>query len=61
MSPYVGKRVVVDGLSREELNGKKGLAVSFDDDKGRYNVKLDSGATIALKPSTVPKSYLFLN
>ncbi|KAJ1457508.1 hypothetical protein M885DRAFT_586701 [Pelagophyceae sp. CCMP2097] len=53
MAPYVGKRVKVDGLSRADLNGKRGVALSWDDDKGRYNVKLDDGSVIALKPGNV--------
>ena len=43
-APLVGKRVVVEGLaSKPELNGSKGTATSFDDAKGRYNVKMDAG------------------
>jgi hypothetical protein len=41
-SPLVGRRVVINGLvAKPELNGRTGTAVSFDDDKGRYAVKLD--------------------
>ena len=33
--------MVVEGLaSKPELNGSKGTATSFDDAKGRYNVKM---------------------
>ena len=50
-APLVGRRVTIDGLtSRPELNGTGGVAQSFDDAKGRYNVKLDSGTFMALKP-----------
>ena len=50
----VGRKVVIEGLaSRPELNGTKGIALSFDDAKGRYNVKLASGAFMALKPASV--------
>ena len=39
-APLVGQRVVIDGLSsKPELNGTKGTAASFDEAKGRYNVK----------------------
>ena len=51
---FVGKRVIVEGLaSKPELNGSKGIATAFDDAKGRYNVWLDSGAQMALKPANV--------
>ena len=53
-APLVGKRVVVEGLaSKPELNGSKGTATSFDDAKGRYNVKMDAGGIMALKPANV--------
>ena len=45
----------IDGLaSKPELNGTEGLAVSFDDGKGRYNCKLDAtGGMMALKPANL--------
>ena len=53
-APLVGKRVVVNGLSsKPELNGRGGTAISFDDGKGRYSVRLDSGETLALKPNNL--------
>ena len=53
-APLVGKRVVVEGLaSKPELNGNKGTATSFDHAKGRYNVKMDAGGIMALKPANV--------
>lgn len=51
-APLVGKRVVIEGLSsKPELNGSRGVAVSFDDQKSRYMVQLDSGAVLSLKPA----------
>ena len=41
--PLLGKPVVVTGTSREDLNGRAGLAASFDHVRGRYVVELDSG------------------
>ena len=38
--PLLGKRVVVAGTSRENLNGMTGAATSFDHDRGRYVVVL---------------------
>ena len=52
-APLVGKRVVVEVASKPELNGSKGTATSFDDAKGRYNVKMDAGGIMALKPANV--------
>lgn len=48
-APFVGKRVIVDGTSRADLNGQKGIAESYSRESFRYNVKLDSGSTVALK------------
>ena len=42
--PLLGKPVVVTGTSREDLNGRAGVAASFDHARGRYVVELDSGA-----------------
>jgi hypothetical protein len=54
-APLVGRRVTISNLqARPELNGTGGLALSFDDAKGRYNVKLDStGGMTALKPANL--------
>ena len=40
--PLLGKHVVVTGTSREDLNGRTGVATSFDHARGRYVVELDS-------------------
>ena len=39
--PLLGKRVLITGTSREDLNGKTGVATSFDHARGRYVVALD--------------------
>ena len=50
--PLLGKRVVVIGTSREDLNGKGGMAVSFDHARGRYVVSIRE-LSIKLKPGNV--------
>merc|ERR1711988_997372 len=40
--PLLGQRVVITGTSREDLNGRTGVATSFDHARGRYVVELDS-------------------
>ena len=39
--PLLGKRVVITGTSREDLNGRAGKATSFDHDRDRYVIELD--------------------
>ena len=39
--PLLGKRVVITGTSREDLNGQAGVATSFDHARDRYVVELD--------------------
>ena len=39
--PLLGKRVIITGTSRGDLNGRVGVARSFDEAKGRYVVELD--------------------
>ena len=39
--PFLGKRVMITGTSREDLNGRVGLVRSFDEARGRYLVRLD--------------------
>ena len=54
----MGRRVEITGTSRADLNGKRGTAVSFDTDKGRYRVRV-RGSDMYLKPSNllpVPES-----
>ena len=50
--PLLGKKVVITGTSRGDLNGKAGVATSFDHARGRYAVVLDKqgGKGIALRP-----------
>ena len=50
--PVLGKKVVITGTSREDLNGKAGVATSFDHARGRYAVVLDKqgGKAIVLRP-----------
>ena len=50
--PLLGKRVVIIGTSREDLNGKAGVAVSFDHPRGRYVVSIKE-LSIKLKPENV--------
>ena len=52
-APLINKRVRVTGTSREELNGKLGVAFGFDYDKNRYNVRLDSGKEVSLQPNNL--------
>ena len=40
--PLLGQRVVITGTSREDLNGRTGVATCFDHARGRYVVELDS-------------------
>ena len=40
--PLLGKRVSITGTSREDLNGRTGVATSFAHAGGRYVVELDS-------------------
>ena len=47
-----GGTVRISGLkSRPELNGQRGVVVSFHTASGRYHVKLDSGEMVALRPA----------
>lgn len=52
-APLINKRVRVTGTSREELNGKLGVAFGFDYDKNRYNVRLDGGKEVSLQPNNL--------
>jgi hypothetical protein len=50
----IGQRVRITGLSsRPALNGKQGVAESFNAQTGRYNVFLDGGELVALLPARV--------
>ena len=39
--PLLGKWVQITGTSREEMNGRAGVATSFDHARGRYVVELE--------------------
>jgi len=53
--PLLGRRVVLSGLTKEELNGRCGIVKTFSEESGRYAVALDAAVeseavTVALKP-----------
>ena len=41
--PLLGTRVVITGTSRKDLNGRAGVAATFDHARGRYVVELNRG------------------
>lgn len=47
---FLGKRVIIEGTSRDDLNGRQGVTISFDAKAGRYGVRVEDGSRIALKP-----------
>ena len=49
--PLLGKRVSITGTSREDLNGRTGVATSFDHAGGRYVVELDSEGRCKSEPA----------
>ena len=52
--PFCGKRVMIEGLmQRQELNGKVGVATSYDEASARYIVALPAGERIALLPKNL--------
>ena len=59
--PLLGKRVSITGTSREDLNGRTGVATSFDHAGGRYVVELNSEderkpVKLRLKPVNLARS-----
>ena len=53
--PFVGRRVEITGTSRADLNGKRGTAISFDTDKGRYRVRVRGSDMYLSENSGIPK------
>jgi hypothetical protein len=54
VAPLLGRRVVITGLvAKPHLNWSTGTAVSFDDAKGRYAVKLEKNSSFMIKPSNL--------
>ena len=52
--PFLGAEVEVQGLTgRPELNGTQGRVLRFLRDKGRYEVKLQSGSDFSFKPANL--------
>ena len=50
----VNTSVLIQGLQNApQYNGQGGTVVRFDEGCGRYNIRLDEGSTIALKPGNV--------
>ncbi len=46
----LGRRVIIVGLvAKPELNGRAGTALHFDDDMGRYSVKLDEPSSMLMQ------------
>ena len=54
MRDLTGKRVVTHSLSRDDVNGRYGKALSFDPAAGRYAVQLEpDGVKFKLKPKNL--------
>ncbi len=56
VAPLLGRRVFITGLvAKPHLNWSTGTAVSFDDAKGRYAVKLklEKNSSFMIKPSNL--------
>ena len=49
------ERVTVVNTSRDDLNGQLGTIDSYDGDKDRFNVCMDSGQVMALKAVNLQK------
>lgn len=49
----INVRVEIVGTSRDDLNGQIGVVTTFDEAKGRYGVKLDSGKSVSFKPANI--------
>ena len=49
MCPLLGKRVVITGTSRDDRNGRTGVATSFDHAGDRYVVELGENAGKKMK------------
>eukprot|EP00308_Calcidiscus_leptoporus_P013805 CAMPEP_0119377254 /NCGR_PEP_ID=MMETSP1334-20130426/43927_1 /TAXON_ID=127549 /ORGANISM="Calcidiscus leptoporus, Strain RCC1130" /LENGTH=68 /DNA_ID=CAMNT_0007396095 /DNA_START=26 /DNA_END=229 /DNA_ORIENTATION=+ len=49
-----GQRVELHSLQKAELNGRRGVALSYDTEKGRYAVVLDESAeSLAIKEANL--------
>ena len=57
VAPLMDKRVEINGTSRADMNGKRGVATDFhfnpDQGKARYTVQLDSGEAFKFKDTSV--------
>ena len=51
----IGKPITIAGLvAKPELNGRRGVVLSFDAERGRYHVRVDqSREVVALKPDNL--------
>ena len=55
----VGKRVIAHGLSREDVNGRRGVVLSYDPAADRYTVQLAHGkAGKAMKVKLKPRNLI---
>ena len=53
-APLIGKPVLVHGLvSKPELNNRTGTAAGWDEERGRYSVRLQDGSLLALMPANL--------
>ena len=51
-APLIGKRIVISGTSRKDMNGKDGVAVAFNPESGRYAIRLGDSLepSLSLRP-----------
>merc|ERR1711957_253378 len=53
ITQLVGNCTVSGVGSKPELNGQRGAVLGWDEEKGRYQLRMASGGVIALRPSNV--------
>ena len=60
--PFLGKRVVIIGVSREDIDGHAGVASIFEHDRGWYLVTLDGEAKelVKVKPQNLREEFKVL-
>jgi hypothetical protein len=49
----IGSHVILSGLQRQEMNGRTGICENYNDQKGRFEIRLNDGTIAHIRPDNL--------
>lgn len=49
----IGSHVILDGLQTQDMNGRTGICENYNDQNGRFEIRLNDGTIVHIKPNNL--------